>query len=112
VLAYLDAYRRNARLMALLEQVATVDGHFRDLRMRRGAPVVAANARAIRRLQRAGRADPALDPELSSVALAAMVSRSAYTAFAVGRKPVDAGRLAATLTRIWLGALRIADTDQ
>ena len=31
-LAYLEAYRRNARLMALLEQVATVDEGFRELR--------------------------------------------------------------------------------
>ena len=105
--AYLDAYRRNARLMALLEQVATVDRDFLELRLRRSAAFVARNARAIRRLQRAGLTDPALDPELASLALSAMVSRSAYVAFAVGRKPVDVGRLAATLTRLWVNGLRM-----
>ena len=106
-LAYLDAYRRNARLMALLEQVATVDRDFLQLRLRRSAAFVARNARAIRGLQRAGLADPALDPELASLALSAMVSRSAYVAFAVGRKPVNVGRLAATLTRLWVNGLGI-----
>jgi len=105
--AYLDAYRRNARLMALLEQVATVDRDFLELRLRRSAAFVARNARAIRRLQRAGLADPALDPELASLALSAMVSRSAYVTLAVGRKPVDVGRLAATLTRLWVNGLGI-----
>jgi AcrR family transcriptional regulator len=52
--AYLEAYQRNARLMALLEQVATVDEGFRELRRRRSAAFLARNARAVRRLQRAG----------------------------------------------------------
>jgi len=105
--AYLEAYRRNARLMALMEQVATVDERFRELRLERSAAFLARNARAIRSLQRQGLADPGLDPELASLALSTMVSRSAYGAFAVGREPVDAGQLAATLTRLWANALRL-----
>jgi hypothetical protein len=44
-----------------------------------------------------------------------MVSRSAYVTFALGQGPADVGRLAATLTRLWVNALRIppaADTDK
>src|SRR6516164_5616807 len=100
--AYLEAYRRNARLMALLEQVATVDEGFRELRRRRSAAFLARNARAVRRLQRAGRADPDLDPELAP---STMVSRSAYAAFVLGDPPVDIEPLAATLTRLWVNAL-------
>jgi AcrR family transcriptional regulator len=112
-LAYLEAYRRNTRLMALLEQVAAVDENFRELRLRRSAAFLARNARAIRRLQRAGLADPALDADLASLALSTMVSRSAYVAFVLGRAPADIGPLAATLTRLWVGALRIpAGPDQ
>ncbi len=103
--AYLQAYRRNARLMALMEQVATVDERFAALRLERSDAFLARNARAIRRLQRAGLADPALDPDLASLALSTMVSRSAYAAFAVGRRPVSVERLAATLTRLWANAL-------
>ena len=103
--AYLEAYRRNARLMALLEQVATVDERFAALRRERSEAFLARNARAIRRLQRAGLADPALDPDLASLALSNMVSRSAYAVFAMGRQPVSVGELAVTLTRLWANAL-------
>ena len=103
--AYLEAYRRNARLMALLEQVATVDERFAALRLERSEAFLARNARAIRRLQRAGLADPALDPDLASLALSNMVSRSAYAVFAMGRQPVSVGELAVTLTRLWANAL-------
>jgi hypothetical protein len=43
----------------------------------------------VRRLQDNGKADPALDPEFTAVAISAMFSRTAYTAFAVGRVPVN-----------------------
>jgi AcrR family transcriptional regulator len=103
--AYLESYRRNARLMALLEQVATVDERFATVRRERSEAFLARNARAIRRLQRAGLADTALDPGLASLALSAMVSRSAYAAFAVGRPSVSVEQLAETLTRLWVNAL-------
>jgi AcrR family transcriptional regulator len=106
-LAYLEAYRRNARFMAVLEQVATVNDTFLQIRLERSEAFLARNARAIRRLQRAGLADPDLDPDLASLALSVMVSRSAYVTFVVGRKPVEVARLAATLTRLWVSGLRL-----
>ena len=106
--AYLEAYRRNARLMALLEQVATVDEDFRELRRRRSEAFLARNARAVRRLQRAGLADPDLDPDLTSLALSTMVSRSAYAAFLLGTAPSGVEQLDATLTRLWVNSLRLA----
>jgi AcrR family transcriptional regulator len=107
-LAYLEAYRRNARFMALLEQVATVNDTFLQIRLERSEAFLARNARAIRRLQRAGLADQDLDPDLASLALSVMVSRSAYVAFVIGRQPVDTARLAATLTRLWVSGLRLS----
>lgn len=107
-LAYLRAYQRNAKLMALLEQVASVDENFRRIRLQRTEAFLARNARAIRRLQQAGLADPALDAELAALALSTMVSRSAYAAFALGAtRPADVAELAGTLTRLWVNALRI-----
>ena len=105
--AYLEAYRRNARLMALLEQVATVDEDFRELRQRRSAAFLTRNARAVRRLQQAGLADPDLDPDLAALALSTMVSRSAYAAFVLGSPPADVEPLAATVTRLWVNGLRL-----
>jgi hypothetical protein len=77
------------------------------LRLERTEAFLARNARAISRLQRAGLADPSLDPDLASLALSTMVSRSAYVTFAVGRPSASAGQLAATLTRLWVNALGI-----
>lgn len=105
--AYLEAYRRNARLMALLEQVATVDEDFLRLRLARTDVFVKRNAKAIRRLQRDGLADPDLDPDLAALAISTMVSRTAYVAFALGRKRIDFERLVGTLTRLWTNALGI-----
>jgi AcrR family transcriptional regulator len=110
--AYLESYRRNARLMALLEQVATVDERFAALRLERTGAFLERNARAIRRLQRAGLADPSLDPDLASLALSTMVSRSAYVAFALGRGPADPVALADTLTRLWTNALRLTPASE
>ena len=98
--------------MALLEQVATVDEDFRELRLQRTAAFLARNARAIRRLQEAGLADQELDADLASLALSSMMSRSAYVAFVLDRAPggpADTHRLADTLTRLWVNALRITE---
>jgi AcrR family transcriptional regulator len=110
--AYLEAYQRNARLMALLEQVATVDESFRELRRKRSAAFLDRNARAVRRLQEAGLADPGLDPDLTSLALSTMVSRSAYAVFVLESPPADPDALAATLTRLWVNALGLRTTEE
>jgi hypothetical protein len=93
--------------MALLEQVAAVDDKFRRIRLQRTEAFLARNARAIRRLQQAGLADNALDPDLAALALSTMVSRSAYAAFVLGDPPAALEPLAATLTRLWVNALHI-----
>lgn len=107
--AYLEAYRRNARLMALLEQAAAVDPDFRELRRRRGDAFIRRNARGIAELQQRGVADPELDPMLASQALSSMVSRVAYSSFAQGggeSGPVDFEQVVLTVTRVWANALR------
>lgn len=76
--AYLEAYRDNARLMGLLEQVAAVDEGFRELRRERTLAFHERNEKAIRRLQREGVADKSIDAAVASAALSAMVSRTAY----------------------------------
>jgi AcrR family transcriptional regulator len=104
--AYLQAYRRNAGLMAVLEQVSTINEEFRDLRRRRNAAFIKRNARAIARLQAEGRADPELDPVIAARAVTGMVSRLAYQAFILKeRMPFE--ELVATSTRMWVNALRI-----
>jgi AcrR family transcriptional regulator len=113
--AYLEAYRRNAKLMGLLEQVAHVDPEFRKLRRRRADAFIQRNARGIADLQARGIADPDIDPMLASRALSGMVSRLAYSVFALedgaddDAEPVDFDALVSTLTRLWANALRFPD---
>ena len=105
--AYLAAYRRNARLMALMDQVALLDEEFRELRLRRASAFVERNARAISRLQQRGLADPELDPKLAAHAMSSMVSRMAYARYVQGLGTASAERLTKTLTRLWANALGI-----
>jgi AcrR family transcriptional regulator len=104
--AYLKAYRNTARLMALMEQVASIDDDFREQRRRRAREFSRRNARLIVRLQEIGVADPELDPKLASSALSSMVSRMAYTTYVLGEE-ASLERLVATLTRLWVSALRL-----
>jgi AcrR family transcriptional regulator len=110
--AYLEAYRRNAKLMGLLEQVAQVDPEFRKFRRRRAEAFIQRNARGIADLQARGIADPDVDPLLASSALSGMVSRLAYSVFTLGEsddadgEPPELEVLVSTLTRLWANALR------
>ncbi|MFI7413084.1 TetR/AcrR family transcriptional regulator [Streptomyces sp. NPDC049627] len=109
--AYLAAYKRNAKLMALLEQVAQVEPEFREFRRRRGDAFIRRNARGIADLQARGVADREVDPMMASRALSGMVSVMAYNAFVLGDgqedgTPVDFEELVTTVTRLWANALR------
>lgn len=111
--AYLEAYRRNAKLMGLLEQVAQVDPEFRAFRARRADAFIRRNAAGIADLQTRGIADPGLDALLASRALSGMVSRLAYSAFVLEEvlavSDVDFEALVFTVTRLWASALRFPD---
>jgi hypothetical protein len=114
--AYLKAYKRNAKLMGLLEQVAYIDAEFRKLRTSRSNAFVRRNARSIARLQAKGQADPDLDPLLASRALSAMMSRLAFGHFVTREDREDTPMatdedLVQIVTRLWVNALRIPAPD-
>lgn len=112
--AYLEAYRRNAKLMGLLEQVAQVDPEFRVFRSRRADAFIQRNAAGIADLQARGVADAGVDPLLASRALSGMVSRLAYSALVLGEAgevgEAEFEALVSTSTRLWANALRFPDT--
>jgi AcrR family transcriptional regulator len=105
--AYLSSYRRNARLMGLMEQVAQVDERFQRLRLDRARAFTRRNAQALRRLQEQGLADPQLDPMLAAEALSVMVSRMAYLRYVQDFGNASLPSLCKTLTQLWVGALGI-----
>lgn len=105
---YLRHYARNARVMSVMEQVTNINDAFRHHRTEAAQPYMLANAQAIRELQIAGLADPDLEPLHTARSLSTMVSRSAFVAFVLeeeGEETIDV--MVATLTRLWLNALRI-----
>ncbi|MFE1594411.1 TetR/AcrR family transcriptional regulator [Nocardia sp. NPDC058705] len=109
-LAYFEAYKRNAKLMGLLEQVANIDPEFGKLRQQRADAFIGRNARGIAELQRRGLADPSLDPMLTSRALSSMVSRMAFNYFVTGGgelEQVPMEEVVHTVSRLWANALRM-----
>ena len=60
--AYYQAYLRNAKMMAIIEQVATFNEEFQEMRRKHRAVSVGRSAKAIERWQRAGLVAADLDP--------------------------------------------------
>lgn len=106
--AYLEAYKRNARLMLILEQVAVIDPKFREVRRARSRAFAQRNARAIERLQEQGLVDSELDPYMAAVALSGMVGRLAYNVFCLGDK-ASMKQMVDTSTRLWVNGLKLED---
>ncbi|MGC4963723.1 TetR/AcrR family transcriptional regulator [Gordonia sp. DT218] len=106
--AYYQAYRRNARMMAIVEQVATFNSEFRELRHRHRAQWIERTATAIARWQDEGRARAALDPTMAARAMAAMVDHSLYLWLVQG-EDADETKLLDTLDQMCLGALGLDD---
>lgn len=107
---YLESYRKNSKFMGLLEQVSQVQPEFRKLRAQRSRSFVNRNAAWLRELQRAGEVDSAVDVDMMSAALSAMVSRIAYAVWVDGDfENTDATleRVLATVNRAWWSALGI-----
>jgi hypothetical protein len=96
--------------MLLLEQVATLDPLFADLRLARSRTFAERNVQKIVTLQEAGLADRSLDPAMTSWALSSMISRLAYFALVLG-ETFDFDELVETVTTLWLNALRISDSN-
>lgn len=106
---YLRSYKRNARLMAVFEEVALINEDFRRLRIERGKAFAQRNAKMISELQESGRASADLDPMITAHALSVMVSRMAYTVFVQNHR-IPFEKLVTTLTQLWVNALRL-DSD-
>ncbi len=113
--AYLEAYRRNARLMALLEQASSINEEFRLLRIKRSTAFIERNARSITALQERGVVDGRLDARVASRCLSVMTSRLAYHYF-VDQSGDDSissftyDQMVATVNTLWTNSLQIPST--
>lgn len=104
--AYLVAYKRNARLMALMHQVAAIDPKFKELRIRRARRFAERNARHISELQHRGLVDASFDPFLTARTLSGMVSRAAEDGLLNEDRDIE--EIVAVVTKLWVNGLGLA----
>jgi AcrR family transcriptional regulator len=82
--SYLTAYRREARIMRVIEEVSRYDADVRAVRTRRDDNLAVRLEAAIARLQADGLADPRVDRRYAATILGGMVARFAETMFIWG----------------------------
>jgi AcrR family transcriptional regulator len=103
---YLEAYRRNAAIMIVWEQVATLNPGVEKLRRDASDRFAGRIEAVIRHWQETGVADPDLDAAYSALALTGMVSNFVYRWSARGsRYTID--RAAEQLSLLWANALGV-----
>lgn len=108
---YLAVAARNARLIAMLEELAFRDPRFRELKLRIREPFVRRNEAGIRRLQEQGYADSRLDAALAASNLGGMIENFTLLWFVHGLE-YDEDLAVETLTRLWAQAIGLGMSNQ
>ena len=104
--SYLTAYKKEARIMRVIEEVSRYDDAVRGVRVKRDDYLQARMESAIARLQSDGNADPRIDTRYAALALGGMVARLAETMF-IGGQAFDLNEAVEQLTLLWANALGI-----
>jgi len=102
---FLEFYAANARLMASIETLATVDERFAALRRATRMAYLDRVVATVRRWQQEGLADEDVDAERLAAALAAMGERMAYLACVFPDGPTDIEEMLAVSNHVWASAL-------
>jgi AcrR family transcriptional regulator len=102
--SYFEAYKRNARMMAIFEQVATFNGEIRALRREVRYNYITRSARTFEHWQQIGLVPTDIDPRYAASALGSMVDRTIYVWLVLG-EPVDEDAAISTLNRLCARAL-------
>jgi AcrR family transcriptional regulator len=106
--SYLSAYKREARIMRVIEEVSRYNDDVRSVRSKRDDYLAARLESAIARLQAAGVADKRIDRRYAATALGGMVARFAETMF-VGGGGYDQEVAVEQLTLLWANALGLQE---
>lgn len=101
---YLRAYRRNARMMGVLEQAAILDPEVREIRIDARRHWVIRAEKEFRRWQDGGLMSPDIDPYYAACALGGMVDRFALNWLVLG-EPFDEEQSVVILTQLYGRAL-------
>jgi AcrR family transcriptional regulator len=106
--SYLTAYKKEARIMRVIEEVSRYDDTVRSVRTKRDDYLAARLESAIARLQAEGNADPRIDTRYAAIALGGMVARFAEMMF-IGGVAFDLNTAVDQLTLLWANAVGIRE---
>jgi AcrR family transcriptional regulator len=108
--SYLAAYKKESKIMKVIEEVSRYDEEVRMVRVQRDSELATRLESAIARLQSAGLADKRIDGRYAAMALGGMVARFAEQLF-VGGGDYDQNEAVEQLTMLWANSLgMVADT--
>jgi AcrR family transcriptional regulator len=102
--SYIRAYKREAKIMAVIEEVSRYDDDVRRARLKRDDFLAARLEASIIRLQSRKLADPRVDGRYAATALGGMVARFSEQMFVGGGK-FDEDAAVEQLTLLWANAL-------
>lgn len=102
---FLEVYRGNSKMLALLEQAATFDPEVKALRTRLRHTAERRIHRNIVRMQEDNLVDRSLDAEVAASCLVAMATHSFYTWFVMEGRDYDTDSVVITMSRLWGNAL-------
>ncbi|CAO5188472.1 TetR family transcriptional regulator [Frankia sp. AiPs1] len=109
---YLQTYAANAKIMRVIQQVATFDPDVRRIRLQRHEEFAHAIERRTRSLQRHDNADRQVDPAYAAQALGGMVAYFAELLFGTDNgSEFDLDIAVEQLTLLWRNALGITRLD-
>jgi AcrR family transcriptional regulator len=109
---HMESYRREARIMGVIEQVSRYDERVREARTKRHRYYGGQVEESIRRLQRHGLVDAELDPVIASAALGSMTSRFPEMWLVEDGLDCSFDDGVEHLTRVFLNALGLRDADR
>jgi AcrR family transcriptional regulator len=104
--SYLTAYKKEARIMRVIEEVSRYDDTVRSVRTKRDDYLAARLESAIARLQSEENADARIDTRYAAIALGGMVARFAEMMF-LGGISFDLDTAVEQLTLLWANSLDI-----
>jgi AcrR family transcriptional regulator len=106
---HLESYKREARILGLIEHVSRFDVEVNALRLARHKRHTERVAETIRQLQRAKLADPKLDPMITAAALHALSYRFAEMWLVHGAIDCTLEQAVKQLSQIFTNAIRLKD---
>jgi AcrR family transcriptional regulator len=109
--SYLEAYRKEAKIMGVIEEVSRYDAEVSRTRINRQQDFGRHLAASIERLQADGLADPLINPSIAATALGGMVAKMAEMIFVQHYDDVDFDELVEQVTRLWVSALQMRSSN-